>query len=70
MVSGKEENIWRKKIGKEKQSRGGRKIFGEGKYLVRVGEEERRRKRRRISWRRKVMTNRQTQRISIVESIL
>ena len=32
-----------KKIGKEKQSRGGRKIFGEGKYFFR-----RRRKRRKI----------------------
>ena len=31
-------------------------IFGEGNYLVREGE-ERRRKMRRISWRRKVMTD-------------
>ena len=35
--------VRRKEIGKEKRSRGGRKIFGEGKYFFR-----RRRKRRKI----------------------
>ena len=65
----KEENMLRAKIfcpwmRRKKRRRKGRKIFGEGKYLVRVGEEEQRRKRRRISWVRKVMTDRQTHRIS------
>ena len=50
-----------KEMEKEKERS---KLFGEGKYLVRGGQDEQRRKRRRISWVRKVMTDRQAHRIS------
>ena len=52
----------RKTSGLQRRKR--RKILGEGKYLVRGGEEERGRERGKISRRRKVMTDRRTNRIS------
>ena len=47
-----------------------RKIFGAGKKFGSGEEKERRRKRRRISWRRKVMTDRRTDRRTDIHNIL
>ena len=42
----KEENVWRREIFGQNRGRKGEK-FGEGKYLISIGEKERRRKRRK-----------------------
>ena len=66
MEKEKEENIERMKIfGQRRRYRMEKEeeeIFREGKYLVREGKAERRRERKRISWRRKGMTHRYTYR--------
>ena len=47
-----------KEMEKEKEKE--ETIWTKRKYLGRGGQDEQKRKRRRISWRRKVMTDRQT----------